>query len=135
MLYDATVVVRDMELLHPRAKNAFIALAVDLRRQHAKGECPVLFEPFETFRHPYRQAKVLADGASKAPPWGSAHQYGLAVDFVPKIKGVFTWEVPKTTWDILRRSAKTYGLLNDIEWDRAHVEHPVARLGLKSWLG
>jgi len=84
----------------------------------------VLFGPFKIYRTPQRQVEMLRTGKSKAGPWSSAHQYGLAVDFVPYIRGSWSWTVPLTTWDHLREQAHKVGLLNDIEWDRAHVEHP-----------
>lgn len=71
-----------------------------------------------------RQAELYAQGRSRpgaivtrARPWESAHQWGLALDVVP---------VPDTAvnWKILRSTARAlgFGLLG--EWDPGHLEHP-----------
>ena len=110
--------------LHPIARGPFIALANDLHFRWSTGLLGVWFRPFELVRSPERQLAVFKDGKSKARPWESAHQYGLAVDFVPFVRGKFSWAVSSKDWDDLRNAAHARGLLNDIAWDRAHVEHP-----------
>lgn len=88
--------------------------------------------PFEGFRLPQRQYDLLARGkVTKAGPWESAHQYGLAVDFA--CRGVdpvgmltqWTWEAPDVVWHFLRRVARSSGLDIPIRWDKGHVCHPL----------
>ena len=78
---------RDMTLLHPIAANAFQELAIDLQNQFEAGSTPTPFRAFEGYRSPSRQLALLqaVPPVTKARPWRSAHQYGLAVDFVPYV--------------------------------------------------
>lgn len=110
--------------VHPLARGPFMALADDLHMGYSLNIIPLWFRPFEGFRAPGRQAEVFKKGTSKARAWESAHQYGLAVDFVPFRRGAYTWEVSAADWLHLRNASHARGLLNDIAWDRAHVEHP-----------
>lgn len=102
-----------------------MALADDLAKAYglniSKG---VLFRPFEIFRAPDRQAECLRKGTTKVGAWGSAHQYGLAVDYVPYVCGKWSWQASTEAWDFLRKSAEARGLRCVIAWDRPHVEHP-----------
>jgi hypothetical protein len=114
----------DLGLLAPVARAAFLGLDAYLRRE-------TRFRCFETYRDPSAQAAAKAAGTSKASPFESAHQFGLAADFVPCTSGTTgRWEWPPANspeWDELRRAAKIFGLENAIEWDRPHVQHPVWR--------
>ena len=49
----------------------------------------------EHWRTPERQAQLLSKGVSKAGPWQSPHQYGLAVDIIHATLG---WQVPERFW-------------------------------------
>lgn len=113
--------VSSLLYLAPVAASAFKALADDLAR-----DTPFL--PFETFRSPEDQQDAKARGTSKAGPMQSAHQFGLAVDFVPFIDGNWTWHVSEVLWDTLTMRAEAHGLSTPIAWDRAHVEHPAWKL-------
>lgn len=118
------MIMRDMDYLNPIGILQFVALNEELKQLAAAKRLPII-QPFETYRTPERQRQMIADRTSKAGMWESAHQYGLAVDFVPRINGVWTWDVTLDVWDELNRLAKKHGLQNDIAWDRAHVEHPM----------
>lgn len=124
---DAMETLRSPSLIHPRARSAFMAVLVDLKSASATGASAVEWGIFETYRSPERQAAVYEAGNSKAVPYASAHQFGLAVDFVPKVGGKWTWEPPggAKEWDLLRSIATRNGLLSQLDWDRAHVEHPL----------
>lgn len=111
--------------LHPQAYMQFRELAANLQ------DTP--FRAFETLRSAHDQALAYLGGKSKARAWYSAHQYGLAVDFVPLIDGKWNWNVKKEEWDVLKERAHSVGLLNDIPWDRAHVEHPLFRKIRATW--
>lgn len=113
----------DWDLLHPVARGQFIALANDLAQSFALKMTRTLFLPYEGYRGPAYQREVFKRGTSKARPWQSAHQYGLAVDFVPKVAGKWSWSLSED-WDFLHRCAVARGLLHEISWDKPHVEHP-----------
>lgn len=55
-------------------------------------------EFFETWRSPYRQSQLYAQGRTapgavitKADAWQSWHQYGVAFDIAAKINGQWSW--------------------------------------------
>jgi hypothetical protein len=107
----------DLNLLAPIARNAFLGLDALLRRE-------TRFRCFETYRDPARQAVLYAAKKSKAGPFESAHQFGLAVDFVPWGPRGWVWPASDDSeWDDLRTAALGFGLANGISWDRPHVEH------------
>jgi hypothetical protein len=111
----------DLDLLAPVARTAFLGLDAYLRRE-------TRFRCFESYRDPAAQAAVFAAKTSKAAPFESAHQFGLAADFVPCAGGTpGRWVWPPTAdaeWDVLLRAAYSFGLTTPIWWDRPHVEHP-----------
>ena len=113
----------DMSLLHPKAREQFLMLEYKLSSAFKLGNLKTWFRPFETYRHPARQAEAVKNRTSRAGPYESAHQFGLAVDFVAWSNGRWSWD-PGLPWDTLRVMAKSEGLLNELSWDRAHVEHP-----------
>jgi peptidoglycan L-alanyl-D-glutamate endopeptidase CwlK len=115
----------EWDQVHPRVRGLFMGLSEDLHKGYSLGVIPVWFRPFEIYRTPTRQAELLRTGKTKAGPWSSAHQYGLAIDFVPYVRGSWSWAVSDATWDHLRAAAKARGLRNEITWDRAHVEAPI----------
>lgn len=89
---------------------------------------------FETYRSPSRQYEMVQKGVSRALPMRSAHQYGLAVDFVPLVDGKLSWDVPTSVWNRLDDCAKDCGLVRPISWDRAHIEHPIWQIVRKHLL-
>lgn len=103
---------------------AFLAQQI-IKRMASKGwPCKIS----EHWRTPERQAELLARGASKAGPWRSPHQYGLAVDIVHQTLG---WNVPERFWADLHGCVQVierqYGvaLEHGHTWrfrDSAHVE-------------
>ena len=99
-----------------------------LTRDGASYQCS--FEPFEGLRLPDRQHYLrTVMKTTKAGPWQSAHQYGLAVDFavvsyLRRGKQVWSWEA-EAPWADLKSLANVYGLSVPIQWDKGHVEHPM----------
>lgn len=115
--------------LHPKAREVFALLAHRLEEGYRNGNTPTLFKPFEGFRTPERQDFLYTvEKSTKAKGWQSAHNYGLAVDFVPlsdaKNMSSWSWEGPHD-WAFLNYWATQLGLSNTIVWDRPHVEHPI----------
>lgn len=123
----AITIVRDMspDILHPVAYDAFRRLAHALELDHRHGKLGTLFKPFETYRHPYRQADLYNSnkGVTGARQYESAHQFGLAVDFVAFDNGRWSWDAKKP-WGELKARAEACGLTVPLQWDLAHVEHP-----------
>lgn len=89
---------------------------------------------FEGFRAPERQADLYAQGrgtgtpghfVTKANPWSSFHQYGLAVDYVFQINGQWTWNEPRTgMWAEYTQLADSVGL-RSLSFEKPHVEVPL----------
>lgn len=115
-----------LDLLHPRCILAFERCRDDLAAAFTLGKTPVLFRPFETFRSPARQLEVFRAGNSRARPWLSPHNYGLACDFAPvDAEGRWTWDIRPEHWGIVRECAIRFGMDAPISWDRGHVQHPL----------
>jgi len=134
----ATSVFADMALLHPKFLGRANRLYEYLVDSHQTGRTKTRFEIFETFRDPIRQRDLLKKGVTKAGPFESAHQFGLACDFVPylvqseanalgeqigeRVNAGWSWH-SSHDWDYLTDAAKRFKLAT-IEWDRPHVQHP-----------
>lgn len=129
----------DVSLLNPKFAAVVVRLDKYLIDAHETGRTKTRFHIFETFRDPMRQAQLLAKGASKAGTFQSAHQFGLAVDFVPVIDVAEAGVIAKAlgervsagwSWwsghdyDFLKAAAEKHGLTVPITWDRVHIEHP-----------
>ena len=106
--------------LHPAVRNQYAKLLVMNGEYHAHGG--LQFLPFEGYRAPERQIQLQAEKRSWVGPWKSAHQWGLAVDFVPKINGKWSWDAPEEAWSLLKVRAIRCGLSVPIEKDKVHVE-------------
>lgn len=132
-------IYRDTSLLHPKFRRAFEGLAQDLIHCYETGRTKTRFEIFETFRDPMRQSDMLGKKTTKAGPFQSAHQFGLACDFVPVISPDEAIELgnrigervlPGWSWAashdyaFLKARAPLFGLAMPIAWDPCHVEHP-----------
>lgn len=120
-----TTVVRDLKALHPSCALAFRELAEYLKISFKEGVTHSDFRVFETYRNPLRQVNLLEQGVSKAGAFESAHQFGMAVDFVPgtQTAHAFNWSwSANEDWPFLKQAAELYGLSCPIKWDKAHVQ-------------
>jgi peptidoglycan L-alanyl-D-glutamate endopeptidase CwlK len=89
------------------------------------------FKLFEGYRSASRQAKLYAQGrtapgniVTKARPWTSNHQYGLAGDFVLFVNGDWSWsESGKYAymWKRLHDIGRSLGL-TPLSWEVPHLE-------------
>lgn len=131
-------IYRDVGLLHPKLSASAISLRQDLIRAYESGRTEFRFEIFETFRSPERQRYLVGRKTSKAGPWQSAHQFGLAVDFVPfltqaegealGVKAGWYWPpITDICWKFLQQRAQQFGLDRPYSWDGPHVEPPLFR--------
>lgn len=135
-ILDENSIYRGVALLHPKLSAIATSLSKDLIRAYETGRTQFRFEIFETFRSPARQIRLKREGTSKAGPWQSAHQFGLAVDFVPfvsqaeasalGVKVGWYWPgIDDPCWKFLDSRARTFGVSRTLEWDGPHVEHPL----------
>lgn len=116
----------EMSYLHDDARDLFLLLMRDLTKSFEEGIVKKWLRPFETFRHPARQLEALRNRTSRAGMYQSAHAFGLAVDFVPWENGRWLWPPNEDPcWAFLRERATARGLQCRLDWDRAHVEHPM----------
>lgn len=111
--------------LSPVARGDFQKLADMLAEDYDAGTTRTLFLAFEGYRSPERQKELFGQRprVTQAQPWESGHQYGLCVDFVPFIDGVWSWD-DDHDWQHLANRARLCGLLQPLTWDRPHIEHP-----------
>lgn len=119
--FPEVMISRDLRMLHPLMRPHVEALMLDLIEHRNP------LRIFEAWRSPVRQVDLKADvrKITKAGPWESAHQYGMAVDFaLPRGKG-WSWSVGRHHWELLHTLAVSHGLLVPSPgWDPGHVEHP-----------
>lgn len=106
--------------LDARFRSRFIKLAEDKRI------IELHFRIFESYRSDDEQRAAVARGVSKAKPGESAHQWGLAADFVPYLPDT-GWDWPEADcecWKVLHAVALQYDLEAPIEWDKPHISVP-----------
>lgn len=115
---------RDLELLAPREYPKFVMLYNTMQRLFREKKTRSKFEVFETYRTPQRQRYLfkLPERVTKADAFESAHNFGLAADFVPRDPdGTWSWDANED-WDLLEVMAKQSGLSAPLKWDRPHVQ-------------
>lgn len=132
-------IYNDLALTNPKFGRACKRLHEYLIDAHETGRTKTRFEIFETYRDPRRQADLLKKGASKAAAFQSAHQFGLACDFVPYLTPEEATALSEVTrervlpgWNwhsshdyrFLATSAQIFKLAVPLTWDPCHVEHP-----------
>ncbi len=116
----------DLDELHPLFKEKTIKLI----KLFDENNLP--FKLFEGFRSPERQNRLYQQGRTipgniitKAKPWDSFHQYGLAGDFVLYINGKWSWEdktiETKKYWNELHRLARILDL-EPLSWELPHLQ-------------
>jgi peptidoglycan L-alanyl-D-glutamate endopeptidase CwlK len=91
----------DLAHLHPAIRAAVKKVLAELAQEN------IPFRAFEAYRSPARQRWLYAQGRTRSGnvvtwvgPWGSFHQYGLAVDFVLFRKNDWSWDDngPEAAW-------------------------------------
>ena len=115
----------DPASLHP----VFRDKARQLLERLAAEQIP--FRLFEGYRSPQRQQFLWEQGRSrpglivtKARPWTSFHQYGLAGDFVLFEKGKWSWDArhgKDLYWKRLHEIGRALGL-EPLAWELPHLQ-------------
>lgn len=127
----------NIDRLHPAIRDK----VRKIRDQLHKEKIP--FEVLEAFRTPERQANLYAKGRTKpgakvtwVGPWRSIHQYGLAVDFVLKIDGKWSWDdqgAEAKYWTRMHELAKENGMTPIYNSKGQLIEKPhIQMIGVKS---
>ncbi len=99
----------DISRLHPAIRDKVAAIQKQLQDEN------IPFKVFEAFRTPERQAQLFVKRpkVTWVGPWGSIHQYGLAVDFVLNINGKWSWDDSGDNarlWNRMHEIAKENGM-------------------------
>jgi peptidoglycan L-alanyl-D-glutamate endopeptidase CwlK len=118
---------QDLTHLHPFFREKVEALLEKL----SLGGIP--FRVFEGFRSPQRQHYLFEQGrtrpgtiVTKARPWTSYHQYGLAADFVLHVDGRWSWDTSgdnSQMWTRLHELARE-NQLTPLSWELPHLQLP-----------
>ena len=121
----------DPALLHPEFRQRAKSVLTTLKKES------IPFRLFEGFRSPQRQRSLFAQGrtqpgrvVTKAQPWESYHQYGIAADFVLYIDGQWSWDDSgkrRAWWVRLHAVARDAGL-EPLSWELPHLQ--LAGIGL-----
>ncbi|MCF1450713.1 glucosaminidase domain-containing protein [Agrobacterium vitis] len=116
----------ELDLLHPVVRTAI----EKIMRQLEEEKIP--FRIFETYRSPERQQSLYAQGrtapgkrVTKASPWTSYHQYGLAVDVVLFLDGKWSWDTSgshRRHWERLHEIARAHGM-ESLSWELPHLQY------------
>lgn len=125
----ANSINRDSEIsrLHPAIRQKVAAIKKQLQSEK------IPFEVFEAFRTPERQANLFRKRprVTWVGPWGSIHQYGLAVDFVLKINGKWSWDDKGDRaglWERMHELAKENGMTPLFNKEGMLIEKPHIQL-------
>lgn len=118
---DLSIPSRDLSLLHPVFRGSVAAILADLLSDG------LTFAVFEAYRGPERQAWLYGQGrtrsgpvVTRARPWASYHQFGLAADLVLREAGRWTWR-PGPEWDRLHEIGRRYGL-EALSFEQPHLQ-------------
>ena len=121
----ALSISRDYHLLHPILRESVVEVLAQCK------DAGMPFELFEGYRSPERQRYLYEQGRTrkgriitKAQPWQSMHQYGLAVDLVLKIGDAWSWRsdgIFADHWNTLALICEKYGL-EGISWELPHFQ-------------
>lgn len=125
----------DVSHLHPAIRNLLSEL--DARLFNAG----IPLQLYEGARSPFRQAELYARGrgtgtpgkhVTKARAWASFHNHGLAVDYVFKVDGNWTWDEPERgQWQKYQAIADALGL-RSLSFEKPHVEVATALAPLQA---
>lgn len=113
----------EISFLHPLMRGPVLQLRDLLDDDYQRGKTLTWFRVFETYRSPEDQDALFIKGTTKSRAWQSAHQWGMAADFVPWVSGAWSWAADHD-YEHLKARAKLLGLDVPIAWDKVHVQLP-----------
>lgn len=119
----------DPQYLHPHFRHK-VAMVLEALHQSS-----IPFEVFEAYRNPELQHKYFTTKIrnhrgklvrrTKAKPWSSKHQYGVAADFVLRIDGKWSWSTAtrehKRWWNELHTVGRMHGLV-PLSFEKPHLQ-------------
>jgi peptidoglycan LD-endopeptidase CwlK len=115
----------DLALLHPVFRELVRAVLSDLENERLP------FRVFEAYRSPTRQQHLFDQGRTRpgpiitrARPWQSYHQYGVAADFVLFENGRWSWDDTgerRAWWQRLHAIGRQWGL-EPLSWEQPHLQ-------------
>lgn len=115
----------DTAHLHPAVREAARLIVEELNTEGFP------FRIFEAFRSPQRQEFLYAQGrtrpgpiVTKARPWRSYHQYGLAIDLVLFVNGQWSWKTSgeyRDAWKRMHQIGESHGL-EALSWELPHLQ-------------
>lgn len=110
--------------LHPCFAPKIRLLIEKLDSHHHQGRLACEFRLFETYRSPERQHALFLERprVTQVDAWGSAHNYGVAADFVGWIDGKPSWDAKLPWADFAFIAHSIPGLSVPIKWDKGHVQ-------------
>ena len=121
----------DLSLLHPLVRVSVENILADLSDNPSCGN----FKIWEAYRTPERQLHLFLTKTknrkgrwirrTKARPWQSQHQYGIAVDLVIDMPGVNKWSTKtqehKEWWRKMHATARSH-LMEPLRKEMAHIQ-------------
>lgn len=113
--------------LHPAMRFPLLSAIDDLRRQGVEVSL------MDGRRSSSQQEEHIREGRSTAPPGASFHDYGLAIDLVPRTDGM---NPENPAWDPIFTTMQRYGfysLYRQQGWDRPHFELPASTPTMMRW--
>lgn len=112
-----------LQQLHPICRPMFERLTADLEEAWRNEKTLTFFKPYEGLRSPIKQLELLnvRPALTHVVPWHSAHQYGMAVDFVAWKGDAWSFSEDHD-YEFLRLAAENAGLTRPMVWDKSHIE-------------
>ena len=115
---------RDLSHLHPDFRHRVVSVQSQLRKES------VPLRLYEGSRHPHRQALLYQRGrfgdagktVTRARPWSSFHNYGVAADFVAWNGVKWAWPAADDgVWKVLHDIGRKHGLIA-LSFERPHLQ-------------
>ena len=121
---------QQLRAVRENADPRILAFADKLVARAAKYGIPLF--PHEFWRGPARQAKLKAQGFSRAKFGSSAHNYGMAVDVV---HGTRAWDLHAREWTVIGRlGIEVANAMNvKVQWGGAWEFYDPAHWELADW--
>jgi len=126
MTYDTSILNKwdldKVSLLYPKVRDRFLHFLLECKSKKINGGFFMSYRTFEEQNNLYAQGRTKPGNiVTQAIGGMSYHNYGLACDFVFKVKNNWTWE---GDYDRVGRIAKLNGLEWGGSWGKGKVDNP-----------